>query len=335
MRLIAAIPALNEQRTIGEVISSLPRKILGVPVAEVVVVDDGSTDDTADVARSAGATVISHSRTTGVGGAFHTALRFAVDSGTDVLVTLDGDGQFDPSHLPRLVKPVLTGRADFATASRFKPPSSASEVPWTKRLGNRVMSWLVSQIIGQRMFDVSCGMRCYGPQALWRLYLLGEFTYTQEAILCLSAQRLRMIEIAIPIRGQREYGRSRVARSLTNYASQTLRIILRSYRDYRPLKFFLGLSAILAGVSLFAGSVLLLHYVNTGSFSPHKWLGAFSGLAALCALGVAQIGILGDMMNRHRLYLEELLYRDRRSLASRSGEGLPISEDLAASGRER
>ena len=312
LELFVAIPALNEERTIADVIRRVPRAIPGVARVRVVVVNDGSTDATAALSAEAGATVLHHPERRGVGAAFHTALAHTIAQGGDLLVTIDADGQFNPADIPKLAAPVIAGDADFATASRFKDPALVPEgMTGVKLWGNRQMSRLVSTIAGARYYDVSCGMRCYSRKAMLNLNLLGTFTYTQEVFLNLAFKRLRIAEVPIPVRGQREFGKSRVASNLLKYAVNTSRIIFRCYRDYRPLRFFGIVAAALLVPAVLLEAFFVGHYLWTGAFSPHKWAG-FTG-AALLVLGLIMLytGMVGDMLDRHRIYLEEVLYHLR------------------------
>jgi glycosyltransferase involved in cell wall biosynthesis len=311
LSLLVVIPALDEEKTVGSVIRGIPRDLPGVARVEVLVVDDGSRDRTGAEAEAAGARVVRHESPRGVGAAFGTALRHAIDDGADLVVSIDADGQFDPRDIPALIEPVCSGRVDFTTASRFKDPELVPRMPFMKRWGNGVMARLVSRLTGQTFHDVSCGMRCYSRRAAMSLNPIGRFTYTQEVFLNLAFKQLRIAEVPVAVRGERECGRSRVAGNLWRYAFNTTGIIFRCYRDYRPMLFFGSIALVLAiaGVGLLA--FLGVHYLNTGVFSPHKWAG-FSGAASLVlALSVFLIGLIGDMLNRHRIYLEELLYRER------------------------
>jgi glycosyltransferase involved in cell wall biosynthesis len=305
------IPALNEERTVADVIRGIPREIPGVASVEVLVVDDGSTDCTAKVARAAGAVVVRHPTRRGVGAAFHTGLARGIERGADLIASIDADGQFDPLDLPSLIQPVLAGEADFVTASRFDDPTAAPQMPRVKRLGNRMMSYLISRLAGQRFGDVSCGMRCYSRAAALQLHLLGRFTYTQEVILNLAFKQMRIVEVPVRVRGEREFGKSRVAGNLWRYAFQTIQIVFRAYRDYRPLHFFGGLAVALLVPAVSLAAFLLLHYLRSGQLSPHKWAGFVAAVLAGLAMMMLHMGILGDMLNRHRIYLEELLYRQR------------------------
>jgi glycosyltransferase involved in cell wall biosynthesis len=311
--LLVTLPALDEERTVAEVVRGIPRTIPGVGTIEVVVVDDGSRDATGELAREAGAHVIRHSRPRGVGAAFHTGIAYGIERGADLIVNIDADGQFDPADIPKLVAPVLEGSADFASASRFVDASLQPEMPAAKLWGNRMMSRLISRLAGQTFHDVSCGMRCYSRDAALQLHLRGRFTYTQEVFLNLAFKQLRIIEVPIRVRGEREFGESRVANSLWRYGLRTAQIIFRCYRDYHPLPFFGGIALALTVPALLLGAFLLVHYATTGGFSPHKWAGFTAAALFGLAILVLQVGVIGDMLNRHREYLEELLYHQRRS----------------------
>jgi glycosyltransferase involved in cell wall biosynthesis len=312
MRLLIALPALNEQATIGQVLDDIPKRIAGVGEIRILVVDDGSDDRTSELARERGAHVIRHTRTGGVGRAFHTALRHGIQEGFDLIATLDADGQFDPRYLTAVIAPVVSDEFDFATASRFMDPTLTPRMPWAKRWGNRLMSSIVSRLAGQRIYDVSCGMRCYGRAAALELCLLGRFTYVQEVILNLSVKQLRIAEVPVRV-AVRRHGRSRVADNLLRYGWRAGRILLRCYRDFFPLRFFAAIAvALLAPAASLAG-FLAVHYLRSGQLSPHKWAGFLSLALSLLAGMALHLGLVGDLMVRLRVYLEELLYLTRRA----------------------
>lgn len=324
--LVVAMPALNEAATIGNVIERIPETISGIDHIRVIVIDDGSSDETSEIATSRGATVIRHTSQRGVGAAFQTAVRYAVQNQADYLATLDSDGQFNPEDLPKLLQPVIAGEAEFTTASRFKDPNLVPEMPGIKKWGNRKIAQLISRLTGQQFFDVSCGMRCYDRKALLSLNLVGEFTYTQEVFLNLAFKKLRIVEVPIKVRGEREFGKSRVANSITKYALNSSRIIWRAYRDYRPLKFFgtLALGLIIPAILLFA--FLMVHYLFNGKFSPHKWAGFTAAALGIFAIMMFYAGMIGDMLVRHRIYLEELLYLARQNTVNNESETADTEE---------
>jgi glycosyltransferase involved in cell wall biosynthesis len=192
-RVTVIIPALNEEATVAGVVrgclEALPPDRFDV---SVLVVDDGSTDRTADVAREAGAVVVSHPSNMGVGRAFQTGLDRALAGGPDLIVSIDADGQFDPEDIPALIAPIEAGRSDVALASRFKDPEFVPEMPRIKKWGNRWMTHLISAISQRCFTDVSCGFRAYNREAALRLNLWGEFTYTHESILEMVVKEMRV-----------------------------------------------------------------------------------------------------------------------------------------------
>jgi glycosyltransferase involved in cell wall biosynthesis len=311
MKLFVSIPALDEQVTIAQVVRDVPRDIPGVDEVEVLVIDDGSTDNTAVEAGRAGATLISHPTNRGVGAAFHTALTYVIENRGDFLVTIDADGQFNPADIPTLAAPVVGGMADFASASRFKDESLIPDMPAAKLWGNRMMSRLVSRLTGGKYYDVSCGMRCYNRKSMLNLNLMGAFTYTQEVFLNLAFKRLRIVEVPIQVRGQREFGKSRVASNLFKYAINTSRIIFRAYRDYKPMRFFGSISLWLGIPAVLLEAFFVLANVWASVRFQHKWAGFTGAGLFMLSLISLTIGLIGDMMNRQRVYLEELLYRQR------------------------
>jgi hypothetical protein len=196
-------------------------------------------------------------------------------------------------------------------ASRFKDPGLYPDMSRTNFLGNRLMSLLVSRLTGRAFHDVSCGFRAYSRDALLRLNLFGSFTYTQETFLDFAFKDISMLEVPVEVRGRREHGSSRVASNLFRYAWQTLKIIVRTMRDYRPLKLFSGISLALLVLGLIPAVFLAVHYAGTGSFSPHKWAGFLAGfLFLLSAMGYL-LGFILDMFARMRVNQEEILARLR------------------------
>lgn len=309
MRLIVNVLAFNEEATVSTVVRGIPRQISGIDEVIVQVIDDGSKDRTAESARRAGAEVISHPRNMGVGTAFQSGVRSALQRGADIVVNIDGDGQFDPAQIPDLVRPVLDGRADFATCSRFADERLIPQMPRAKLMGNHVFAWFISQLIRQRFFDVSCGFRAFSREALLRLSLRENFTYTHEVFLDLGVRGMRIVEVPLKVRGVRQHGHSRVARNLVNYGLRTMKIILRAYRDYRPLRFF-GMPAIpiaLVGAALMAYCVI--YFLMTEVWI--KWAGFTGAFLFGIAMVLALVAIIADMLDRLRFVQEELLYFER------------------------
>jgi glycosyltransferase involved in cell wall biosynthesis len=330
MHLCVIIPALNEAATLGTVIGRIRRVSMPTQVRRttIIVVDDGSTDGTAEIAIQAGATLVRHETNYGVGRAFRSGVDAALARGADLIVNIDADGQFDPDDIPRLLAPILAGRADFVTASRFKDPALLPDMPAVKLWGNRRMSQMISLIVGQKFYDVSCGFRAYSRDAALRLNLWGDFTYTQESFLDLSAKGVRIAEVPAKVRGVREIGESRVAASIWHYARRSFGIIARAYRDYWPMQFFGLLGGLVSIPGLGFLTFLGVHRLRSGMFTPHIWSGFVGGALLAFAATCLLTGILGSILRRIRLNQEEMLYLMKmrviasgRSLDDVAGEG--------------
>jgi len=331
MLLVVNVLAYNEEATVGQVIQAVPRHIANVDRIVVQLVDDGSTDRTAERARAAGAEVLSHPRNLGVGAAFQTGVRSALRQGADVMVNIDGDGQFDASLIARLVEPVLQGRADLATCSRFADPRLVPKMPRLKRLGNRLFARGISLLIGGRYHDVSCGFRAFSREALLTLSLRERFTYTHETFVDLGVRGMRIVEIPMAVRGVRLYGQSRVARRVAAYGLRALKIILRAYRDYRPLQFF-GLPSVplyFAGLCLMA--YCLITFFMTGVWM--KWAGFTGAFLFVIAMVLTFVAVIADMLDRIRFNQEELLYFERLRAYGAGDEGRRSSEGVLARAR--
>lgn len=312
MKLVVLIPCLNEEKTVGSVIDAVPRNLPGIDRVEVIVIDDGSTDATARIAEERGAVVRGHPNNMGLGVAFHTGLEAALERGADVIVNLDGDGQFNPDDIRQLIAPVVEGRADFVTASRFKDKALTPVMPALKLWGNRRIAQLVSLLVRNRYYDVACGFRTYTREAALNLNLMGKFTYTQETFLEMAFKGFRILEVPVPVRGEREFGSSRVASSIWRYAKNTSKIILRSYRDYRPFWFFGIPSGVCFGVAALLLLIFFGHYFATGQFTGQLWAGFMGGGFALAGLIFLLIAVVTDMLVRLRANQEKLLYYERR-----------------------
>lgn len=312
MKLVVQIPALNEEDSIEKVLSSIPRQIDAIDEIVLLVVDDGSRDRTAELARAMGAVVVSHPQNRGVGAAFRTGIAKSTELNADIVVTIDADGQFNPADIPGLIAPIVKGDADFVTASRFMDPALIPEMPSSKRWGNDFMARWISSLIRQRFYDVSCGFRAYSRNAFLRLNLLGDFTYTHEVFLTLAFAGLMIREVPVKVRGVREHGESRVASNLWRYGIRTASIILRTYRDYRPLRFFSSIGAVMGVIAAMFFLFLMSVKISTGMFTPHKWSGFVAGAFAASGMMFFLVGVVAEMLDRIRISADEALFRIRR-----------------------
>lgn len=311
MKLVILIPAYNEEQTIESLIESIPKTISGIETISILVIDDGSTDKTANLAKTAGAIVISHNQNLGVGSAFKTGLNHALELDADILVNIDADGQFSAKQIPLLIDPIMTGNADFVSGDRFrdydgsinKPEDMSSIKYW----GNKQMARLISILTQKQFTDVSCGFRAYSKEALLNLNLTGRFTYTQETFLDLANKDVIISTLPVKVTYFPDR-KSRVAGNIGHYIYRTVNIIFRTYRDYRPLRFFTGLGIIPFLFGLACGIFTFVHYLNVGKITPYKSLGIIGIYLISIALILWIVGILADMFVRLRINQERILY---------------------------
>jgi len=320
-KLVVLIPALNEEKTIGDVVDAIPSSLSGITDIQVLVVNDGSTDNTAAVAAQHGATVVSHPRRMGVGGAFHTGLKHALMDGADILVNIDADGQFNPKDIPTLIQPILDDKAGFVTASRFAKKELMPHMPAIKAWGNRQVTRLVNMATGQRFTDVSCGFRAYSREAALRLSLFGKFTYTQEVFIDLVFKGVEIIEVPLKIRGQREHGKSRVFIGPWHYATKSATIMFRAARDYKPFTFIGVPGVLIFAVGALLALFVLWHYLQTSQTAPYRSLVTISGVLLIIGFLLLFISLLADMVHRNRVLIEEQLYLTRKQTYRNGREG--------------
>lgn len=306
-RLLVVVPCLNEQDTIGRLIEQVPKAIEGVDVVDVLVVDDGSKDQTAAIALAAGAQVVSHGVNRGVGTAFQSAVGYAIQHKYDFMVNIDGDLQFDPTDIPKIFWPVRNGVADMVTASRFVDKAFTPIMPKVKLVGNHMMSFLISRLVRHRFKDVSCGFRCYSREALMRLNLHGSFTYTQETFLDFCSKGMKILEVPINVVYFPDR-QSRVVSSIFKYAFSTAKIIFRGYRDYYPLRFFWSIALAFFIPSMLLAILFFAHFVETGKFVGYLFAGFSSAFLAVMAIVFFVLGIVTDMLDRIRSNQDRILY---------------------------
>ncbi len=228
MRTLAVyLPAFNEAETIGALLDAIPAAIPGITTLKKIVVDDGSTDRTAEVAQAHGAQVVRHAGNRGTGRAFMSGVQAALAGGADILVGMDADGQFSPADIAKLVAPIVNGGADVAICTRFGPGSQLTgRMPAVKRFGNWVLCRIISATAGQRFTDVSCGFRAFSRDAALRADIRSEFEYIHESLLTWLRHGQRVVEVPLPVRAQRAVGESRILSSVAYYTLRATPVLL-------------------------------------------------------------------------------------------------------------
>lgn len=313
MNVVVYLPALNEAATIGAVLDGIPSRLPGIDSIRTIVVDDGSTDGTSQIAQRHGAAVVRHSRNRGTGRTFVSGVSAALRAGADIIVSMDADGQFRGEDVVRLIAPIREGRADIALCSRFADGNLVGDMSWRKKAGNQLLTGAVSWIAGKRFTDVSCGFRAMSREAALRVDIHSDYEYIHESLLNWSRVGLTIEEVALPVLAERPVGESRIMRSVLRYGMRSGPVLIRATRDYSPMKFF-GMLALAACVpAVLAGLFVTMHWLRTSETAPYTSLITISVGGVLLGLLLGVVALLADLIARLRFQLEEMLYESRRS----------------------
>lgn len=295
MKVIITIPAFNEEKTIGKVL----KEIKGVMSTtrykySVLVVDDGSSDRTAAIAKSEGAEVFSHPYNMGLAEAFRTEMKICLETKADIIVHTDADGQYLAKDIPRLISKMDEGY-DFVLGSRFK--GRIESMPLIKRLGNIAFSKVISGIVGIKITDGQTGFRAFTREVAERLSITSTHTYTQEQIIHAVRNKFRVAEVPVYFARRKGNTKSRLLKNPFEYAFKAWVNILRVYRDYEPLKFFGIAGGIFFSMGFLIGLFILAHLIREGNVGglPRVML---SVLFMSLGIQIIIFGFIADMIRK-------------------------------------
>ncbi len=311
MKLIIQIPCFNEAETLPQTYWDLPKSLRGVDSIEVLVIDDGSTDRTAEVARELGIEhIVRLPQNTGLANAFATGLETALSLGADIIVNTDGDNRYQGSYVQGLIRPIIEEKHDIVIGARdfdrihdFGP---------AKRLLQRVGSRVVQQIAGAEIPDATSGFRAFSRRAALRLNILSNFSYTLESII--EARRVGLFVTSVPISTNPQTRPSRLFSSVPEFIWKSVVIMARVYLRYEPLRSFLLMSAVpfLVGAALWL-RFLYLYVSDPGTPTGHIQSVILGTLFLLFASFLVTLGLLGDLLQTNRQLLEDILAHARQA----------------------
>jgi glycosyltransferase involved in cell wall biosynthesis len=327
VRVVVQIPCLNEESTLPLVFEKMPRQIPGVDELEFLVIDDGSTDRTSEVARELGVHhILRHNRNMGLGASFRDGVRKALEMGADVVVNTDGDNQYPSERIPDLVRPVLEGRADIVIADR-----QTHTIEHFSPVKKRLQKWgseVVNFAAGTELPDAASGFRAYSRESLIRLNTVTRFSYCMETIIQAGNKRLR-IE-SVPIETNPKTRESRLFRSTPEHVLKSAVTILRAYVMYRPFTLFLGGGGLLfiLGLIPFVRFLILIWFTNdNGGAGRHVQSLLIGGVAILAAFIMVSLGVLADLIRINRILIEDSLEQQKRERFAK-GDALRTFDDV-------
>jgi glycosyltransferase involved in cell wall biosynthesis len=309
MKLIIQIPCLNERETLGPTLDDLPRHIDGIDEIEVLIIDDGSTDGTAERAAELGVHhVVSFPKNRGLAAAFMAGIDAAVRLGADVVVNTDADNQYRGADIPRLVAPVVAGRADLVIGDR--QTDKIAHFSPVKKVLQRWGSGVLRGLSATDVRDSPSGFRAISRRAALQLFVHNRFTYTLETVI--QAGRRGLAVVNVPIQTNPKTRESRLFKSIPDYLRKAGPVMLRGYAMYRPTQLFLTIAAVLLVIGGALGLRFIVAYLTLGSYAGHLQSLMVGTSAVLLAFIVSLVAVLAELQATNRRLLEELLLRVRR-----------------------
>jgi glycosyltransferase involved in cell wall biosynthesis len=314
MKLIIQIPCFNEEESLPVAVSRLPKSIPGIDVIEYLIIDDGSRDRTREVARENGVHhVVGFSTNQGLARAFMLGIRSCLERGADIIVNTDADDQYNADDIPKLIEPILQGRAEFVVGER--PIASIEHFSPIKKLLQKIGSAVVAGISATTIKDAPSGFRAFSRGAASRLNVFSSYTYTLETII--QAGQKNMGVVSVPIRVNRDLRPSRLVRSIPSYVARSVATMLRILVVYRPFRFFMQLAALFTITGVALGARFMYFYM-TGSGAGHVQSVILGATLLIIGFQTALLAFVADLQSVNRRLLEEVLeeQRARRSLAN-------------------
>ncbi|MGH8075354.1 MAG: glycosyltransferase family 2 protein [Lysobacter sp.] len=329
MKLIIQIPCLNESATLGAALQSMPREVPGFDEVKWLIIDDGSTDDTAQVAKSLGVDhVIRHPVNRGLATAYMTGLDACLRLGADVIVNTDADNQYEATDIPKLTAPVLAGQADMVIGTR--PIDDTEHFSWIKKKLQRLGSWAVRVASKTNVADAPSGFRAISRETAMRLNVFNAYTYTLETIIQAGASNLRVM--SVPIRTNADLRPSRLVKSISSYVRRSLVTILRIFVIYRPVSFFFWPGLILCSLGA-AATLRFLYFFATGAGDGHVQSLVIGTLCIVLGALMFMAALLADMITANRKLLERIHLRAHRLELALAPVPLPVVDVLSSDHR--
>jgi glycosyltransferase involved in cell wall biosynthesis len=306
MKVFVQVPCLNEEQTLPMVLAGIPKSIPGVDQIEILIIDDGSTDRTLEVARSFGVThFVHHTRNMGLARSFRDGVDYALRHGADIVVNTDGDNQYPQERIADLVQPIIAGQADIVIGDR--QTHKIAHFSWFKKRLQRLGSTVVNIAANTKLPDAASGFRAYSRASLYRLNVITQFSYCMETIIQAGNKRLKIASLEIDTNAKTR--ESRLFSSTGQHVVKSAEAILRSYVMFKPFALFAWLGVVLFVVGLVPFvryAILLAVEHNSGAHLQSLIVGVVFFAGAIISFA---LGVLADLLRTNRILLEETLER--------------------------
>ena len=325
MKVFIQVPCLNEEETLPAVLQSIPAQIDGVEQIEILVIDDGSSDRTIEVARAYGVThFVHHTRNMGLARSFRDVVDYALAHGADIVVITDGDNQYPQDRIGDLVTPIIAGEADIVIADR--QTQTIAHFSAFKKLMQRVGSHVVNRAASTDLPDAASGFRAYSRASLLRLNVLTQFSYCMETIIQAGNKRLRIV--SVPVVTNAKTRESRLFKNPAHHMVKSASAILRSYLMFNPYVIFATLSLIFGVLAVIPFVRFLILWLAGGMVSGHIQSLLFGSIMSVAALLSLALGVISDLLRTNRILLEEQLERIKAMQYSRSARSGDLAREL-------
>ena len=306
-KLIIQIPCYNEEEQIGKTLGDLPKELAGIAEIEILVINDGSTDNSAETARSCGASVIDIKPNKGLANAFRSGLAESLKRGADIIVNTDADNQYCADDIKKLIQPIIDGNADIVIGARNI--EAIKEFSLIKKILQKVGSAVLRLLSSAPVSDAPSGFRAFSKQAAIKLNVFDNYTYTMETILQANAKDLKIV--SVPIRVNPKLRESKLVKNIFDYVLKSMKTTIRMFIVYRPFRFFISL----AGLSGLLGIMLVIRFIYfylQGNGNGHVQSLIFASVFLISAIQLGIIAILGDLLSINRKLLEDIQTRVRK-----------------------
>lgn len=303
-KLIIQIPCYNEEETLLTTLNDLPKTIAGIDEIEVLVINDGSNDNSENIAKIWGATVLNIKPNKGLANAFRSGLRYSLKSGADIIVNTDADNQYCAADIEKLAEPIITGEADIVIGAR--DIGTIKEFSPFKKICQKFGSAVLRLLSSTNVKDAPSGFRAFSKHAAIRLNVFDNYTYTMETILQANAKDLKIV--SVPIRVNKKLRDSKLVKNIFDYMFKSMKTIIRMFIVYRPFRFFITISGIVGFIGLLT-AIRYLYYFIEGNGNGHIQSLIFAAICLISSVQLGVIAVIGDLLSINRKLMEDVQTR--------------------------